>query len=395
MRFRQLGLALLLLAQPASVHSRNERFTPSNPAEMKPIVNPHSRAHQTAAHFRRGANLGNYLETPPGQDWGVRITAEDFDHIKAEGFDHVRVPIGWHHYTGPAPEFRLAAGIFSKVDFVLTNALPRGLAVMLNIHHFNEFTSDPAGQADRFIAIWRQVAAHYARLPDTVVFELLNEPKDAATTVRLNPIYAQAIAAIRKTNPRRTIALGPGQWNQASELKNLVLPNDDDNILVTIHCYDPFLFTHQGASWAGPDPKTTGIQFPGPPATPLAPDPSLKLNKWVLDWIKGYNTLPTEKNPCSRLAFEGKLKLARQWSEHYGRPVHVGEFGCFTTADPVSRARFYAEFRRVLDEQRLGWAIWDWNAGFRYWDTTKNQPAPGMREALFGKGQPGSVPQRE
>jgi endoglucanase len=39
----------------------------------------------------------------------------------------------------------------------------------------------------------------------------------------------------------------------------------------------------------------------------------------------------------------------------------------------------------VCDENKLGWAIWDWSAGFRYWDKAKNQPMPGMREALFAK----------
>jgi endoglucanase len=364
--------------------SQSAPFTPSNPPEMKPLGRKDTPAHQTALHFRRGVNLGNYLEVPPGQNWAVKITAEDFDHIKAEGFDHIRVPIGWHHYTGPAPEFKIAEAEFGRVDFVLTNALTRGLAVMLNIHHFDEFTSDPAGQSPKFLALWRQIAARYARLPDTVVFELLNEPKDAAKTTVLNPIYAQAIAEIRKTNPRRSIVLGPGQWNNVGELKHLVLPNDDDNLIVTVHCYDPFYFTHQGATWAGPDTKTTGIQFPGPPATPLAPDPALKLNRWVLDWLKAYNTAPTEKNPCSRLAFADKMKYARHWSDYYRRPVYVGEFGCYTRADAASRARFYADFRRVLAAQKLGWAIWDWNAGFCYWDTKQSQPAPGMREALFG-----------
>jgi len=37
-----------------------------------------------------------------------------------------------------------------------------------------------------------------------------------------------------------------------------------------------------------------------------------------------------------------------------------------------------------LDELKLGWALWDWKAGFKYWDDAKNAPAPGMREALFG-----------
>jgi hypothetical protein len=54
-------------------------------------------------------------------------------------------------------------------------------------------------------------------------------------------------------------------------------------------------------------------------------------------------------------------------------------------ADPKSRANFYAAFRHALDGQRLGWAIWDWSAGFCYWDKNNNRPMPGMREALFGK----------
>ncbi len=68
---------------------------------------------------------------------------------------------------------------------------------------------------------------------------------------------------------------------------------------------------------------------------------------------------------------------------YYGRPGHVGEFGGYTTADPQSRARFTAAFRHALDGQKLGWAMWDWSAAFRYWDKKNNQPMPGLHEALF------------
>ncbi len=305
--------------------------------------------------------------------------------MKAEGFDHVRVPTAWHDYAGPGPEFKLSDEIFAREDFVVTNALARGLGVMVNIHGFDEFTSHPTNETDKFIALWRQIAAHYAAAPDTVVFELLNEPKDAATTTVLNPIYARVIAEIRKTNPRRTIVVAPGRWDDVKELKNLVLPSGDDNLLVTIHCYEPFYFTHQGAGWAGPDVKTQGIKFPGPPATPLAPDPELRLREGVRNWISNYNTLPVENNPSSPIAFAGRMKLAHDWAAYYGRPVYVGEFGAFTRADQESRANFYRAFRQELAKENLGWAIWDWNAGFRYWDSRKNEALPGMREALFGK----------
>ncbi|MDD5140780.1 MAG: glycoside hydrolase family 5 protein [Verrucomicrobiales bacterium] len=358
-------------------------FTPSNPPGMQPLANHNSPAWRAARMFQHGANLGNYLETPPGQNWGITVSADEFAAMKREGFDHVRVPVGWHHYAGAAPDFTLAPEIFSRVDFVVTNALANQLAVMINIHHFDELDKDPAKATAEFLAIWRQIAAHYKDFPDQLVFELDNEPHGKATTALMNPIHARAIAEIRQSNPHRTIVVEPGGWGGIGELKNLILP-PDDNVMVSVHCYDPFYFTHQGASWAGPDTKATGIQFPGPPAKPLVPDASLDLKPWVVDWIKKYNTLPADKNPSSPLAFTDKLKFVRAWSDYYGYPVHLGEFGSYTKADPTSRANFYAAFRRAAEAQKIGWCIWDWSAGFRYWDKSNQRPLPGMHAALFG-----------
>src|ERR1700685_1976164 len=108
-------------------------FVPSNPPEMKPIAIHHTPAYRAAKMFLRGANLGDYLESWPARSWGVTVSADEFAQMKREGFDHVRVPVGWHHYAGPAPDYKLSSGIFSRVDFVVTNALKNKLAVMINI----------------------------------------------------------------------------------------------------------------------------------------------------------------------------------------------------------------------------------------------------------------------
>ena len=365
----------------------NADFKPANPPEMKPIASRDTPAYQAAKLFRHGVNLGNYLEVPPGQRWNVTVTADEFVAMRAEGFDHVRVPVGWQHYTGPAPDFTLSPEIFARVDFVVTNALHNHLAVMINIHHFDELDTNPAVATDEFLKIWSQIAAHYRDFPVPLAFELDNEPHAKATTAVMNPIYAQAIAEIRETNPHRTIFVEPGNWGGIDELKNLVLP-PDNNIIVSVHCYDPFYFTHQGATWAGDDVKPLkDIRFPGPPPKPLVLDPTLHLNRWVTNWLARYNTLPADKNPSGPVAFEDKLKYCRAWSDYYGRPVHLGEFGAYTKADAQSRANFYAAFSRACKTNHLGWAIWDWSAGFRYWDRQNRRPMPGMREALFGESE--------
>jgi endoglucanase len=368
--FRQLFL-LLFLCLTAS--AQNENTAPSGPAFA------------AAKLFRRGVNLANYLEVPQGEHWSVRHTVADLRQIRAQGFDHIRLPVAWHSYTGPAPDFKISALIFDQADEMVTNAAALGLNVIIDFHHFDEFTTDPAANTARFLAVWRQVAAHYATAPDGVAFELLNEPHDAATTAVINPIYAAAIREIRQTNPHRTIFAGPGKWNSPDELTNFKLP-DDDNIIVTLHCYNPMTFTHQGATWAGPDFKQIhGIIFPGPPPTPYVPDPDSSPNKWVLDWIKRYNTQPAASNPSGPMAFRATIQKARVWSEKFGRPVHFGEFGAFTKADQISRAHYYAVMRQELESAGFGWAIWDWKSGFNYWNAKTQQPLPGMNGALFPK----------
>lgn len=357
---------------------------PAGYVEMKRAANQDTPAHRALRQFRHGVNFGNFLEVPPKQTWSVLHTAEDLKQARAQGFDHVRIPIGWHHYTGPAPEFKLRDEIFRRVDDLVANAQAQQLAVMLNIHHFDEFTTDPHRERARFVAIWRQVAEHYASSPASVAFELLNEPKDAATASVLNAIYPEAIREIRRTNPDRTIFVGPARWNSAEELVHLQLPDDDWNLIVTIHFYGPMYFTHQGATWTGPDFLLTGVQFPGPPAQPLRVPPRGGFKPYVVEWMNQYNRLPTAENPAGPRAYEEYFRRADEWSRYFGRPIHVGEFGAIAKADPQSRANYYRSVRLHLEKLQMGWAIWDWKAGFRYWNEPAKRPESGLHEALFG-----------
>jgi hypothetical protein len=213
--------------RPVTIHLSARAVRPAGLVEMKRIIGRSTPAHRAARRFLRGANLGNGLEAPPGQDWGVHYTPDDLKHIRSEGFDHARIPIGWHHYTGPGPEYRIKPDIFARVDQLVDAGLKQGLGVLINIHHFDDFTTDPTRQTPKFLAIWRQIAAHYARAPEGLTFELLNEPKDAATTEVANPIFAEAIRQIRKLDRTHTIFVGPGRWNSVDQLSRLRLPDDD------------------------------------------------------------------------------------------------------------------------------------------------------------------------
>ena len=121
--------------------------------------------------------------------------------MRTEGFDHVRIPVGWHHYTGPGPSSASGPRSSAGPTQLVNAGLREGLGVMINIHHFDDFTSTPRNRrpVPGDLAAGRQALREST---EGLAFELLNEPKDAATTEVINPIFAEAIRQIRQVAPQ-------------------------------------------------------------------------------------------------------------------------------------------------------------------------------------------------
>lgn len=340
-----------------------------------------SAAFQLAQQFRRGANLGNFLEVPPSENWGDNsMSPDDYQIMKEHGFDHVRIPIGWHHYCGPAPNYKIDQSIIRKVNQQLDYASQAGLAVIVNVHHFDAFTKDPKEQHAKLLSIWSQLATLLKDRPTSVALEILNEPNGAATTEVMNAFYAEVIPLIRTIDANKAVFVAPGQFNQTSELSRLKLPNDD-RLIVSIHSYTPHYFTHQGASWSAETRRLQGIPFPGPPTKPVAIPPGIAGH--VAQWLQRLNQLPENQNPGGYAAVSAELKLAADWGKYWNRPIHLGEFGAYMKAAPKDRAEYYRFVSSEANRLGIGWCIWDWKAGFAYWDRNRNDAHTGMRDALF------------
>ena len=201
------------------------------------------------------------LEAPTEGAWGLTVTDDFIDKAAGAGFTAVRLPVRWSNHAGAAAPFTIDSTFMNRVASIVDKLLAKGLVVILNMHHYRQLDGDapdpgeltvPDAAVDvRFVMLWDQIAAHFQGRSARLVFELYNEPHGRQNGEPWNVLAARAAGVVRKSNPNRVIVIGPTTWNSASDLHVLKIPNDA-NVIVTIHNYAPFTFTHQGAEWINP-----------------------------------------------------------------------------------------------------------------------------------------------
>lgn len=308
--------------------------------------------------FRRGINLTNWFQTESARQIQFsRYGREDFVRIKSLGADVIRLPINLHAMTSGAPDYRLDPLLFTFLDEVVDWAEELELHLILDNHSF-----DPAGDTDPKVgtilkSVWRQLASHYRDRSDRLYYEILNEPHGINHAL-WGQIQGEAIAAIRAVDNRHTIIVGGADFNSYNTLASL--PRyADSNLIYTFHFYDPFLFTHQGASWVTPSMSPLGgMPFPYQAGRMPALPASLR-GTWIESAYKAY---PTE-GTLARV--RQLIDIAARFRDERQVPVFCGEFGVYQpNSDPAERVYWYEFVRKYLEEKQIDWTIWDYHGGF-------------------------------
>ena len=280
----------------------------------------------------------------------------DFAQLKTLGVHHVRLCV--------SPEAAYDAGkpnaaTMPHLDRALGRLADHDLAVLLDLHDNGQLKLDSTGDGDAFVAWWKAVATRYrGKNEGGMAFELLNEPVFEKNPEAWWSLQKRAVAAIRGVDPKRTIVVtGTGYGGIEPLTKLPVLPQR--NLVYSFHCYDPFWFTHQGATWAGEAPKEIkGLEFPANPANVEAV--ASKMSKPYDDWIRDYGR---QKPDAAWLL--GRLKVATDWGAAHGVPVLMGEFGAYPpVAPPDSRARWFGAMRAAIATLRVNNCLWGYDDGF-------------------------------
>lgn len=301
----------------------------------------------------KGINMGNMFEAPTETAWGNPFQNDYFKRISELGFSSVRVPIRWDVpdralQTSP---YTVNPVFLARIKTIVDNAIANKLYVIINMHHHEEIFTDPEKVKPRFLSQWEQIATYFKDYNQSLLFEIMNEPHDKLTPELWNIFMVDGLKSIRKSNPTRAVLIGPGDYNGLGAISKLKLP-DDRNMILSIHYYNPFQFTHQGAEWVGTN-----------------------ANSWLgTKW----EDLDLERNQV-----ESEFSGLKTFQKQHNIPVNIGEFGAYSKADLASRNKWTTFLARWFELQGYSWNYWEFSAGFGIYDPVTSTYRQSLVDALI------------
>ncbi len=328
----------------------------------------------------------------------VSELADDFELMHDLDVQCLRLPVCFDVWAETeAPYTIFMDHYFDAIDSVLIWANYYDIKVILDYQHGWLDDCNIEHSKQRLLSLWQQVMTRYQDSdPERLFFELYNEPHTIGAE-RWQVLVEFLVEELRPIVPEHTFIIGGVDYNSIAGLFELQ-PLADPNIIYTIHFYEPFLFTHQGADWVGAPVATTGIPFPyyEPDMPPLSPRAKGTFGQARYRWY------PTEGQEKS---VRGYLQAAKHWSLQNNRPILCGEWGAHSLADRESRCRHAEVLIRAFQELAIPHCYWEWDRNFSFfegpaawnnmpncmleaWETTIPQPAttnaPGHLPLIMG-----------
>ena len=381
--------------------------------------------------IKRGLNLDQWVTWPGEDKWGDRqailpypewrkfLKEEDLTALKDAGFDFLRMPVD------PSPFLSDQTGalrddLYASVLDSARMINRAGLKVIVDLHlipaggsrkiGMGQVMEDPA-IFNAYVAVVRKMARTLAAEdPTQVAFELMNEPIldcDENGTGLWPDRQQKLFAAARSSATRLTLILTGGCYSNAASLARIdpkTIP--DDNIIWAFHSYDPFLLTHQGATWAGDFiPYVTGLPYP------LTAVPREQLDvtldtirdriKAEAPWTRRSGLLAYLDEQVASLdspekllaAMDAPFNTVEAWAKASGvKPENItlGEFGMIRqeygnafVMPAEYRAAYVKDMIARAEAHGFSWSVWSYGGAFGIVDAFDGEKAePDVMDAI-------------
>lgn len=289
-----------------------------------------------------GWNLGNSFDVMSRDktEWGNPLPNENIiNAVKSKGFRTLRIPITWEWNQSSQAPYQIELDFLEQIQEVVDFGLANQMHVIINVHHDNDWAKPAASSEEtanaRLGSLWTQVATYFMAYNDSLIFELLNEPRvegipeewtggtEEGRTI-LNGFLKTGVDAIRATGGNNSLRhIMTPTWaasTQISAMNGLVIPNDDPKIIVSLHTYWPYNFTLNNADGAT---YTWGSEA----------EVAALVNEF--DWIR------------------------QKWIEENNRPVILGEWAVRKDRDVSERVNYMTTYAKEASSRDLLTILWD------------------------------------
>jgi endoglucanase len=271
------------------------------------------------------------------------------DFMAQYGFNFLRIPIDyrfWMESVTPENIGKINHKFLDMVDRYVEESIARGIHISINLHRApgyvitgweTEATNlwEDAIAQDAFESLWTEATVRYRGLhPTKMSFDLVNEPPDIGQRGFARDKHEHLIrrihAAIREIDPQRIVVINGLAGG------HLAMPELAD--LDAIHSgrgYQPMLVSHYRAEW-----------WDGSIGMPVPTYPCEYEGKW---WDR-----------------TGLWDFYEPWREvqSQGRPIHIGEFGCYKYTDNEVALRWFRDIFDIYRELGWGYSMWEFEGNF-------------------------------
>jgi endoglucanase len=331
------------------------------------IISVFFRIADAQTPFSHGVNVTSWFQTSGARQIQFsKYSKKDFENIKSLGCDVIRLPINLFYMTDGEPDYTIDTLFFHFLDQPVAWAEELNMYLILDNHTTDDLASKNPDLEAVLSGVWKQMAEHYKTRSSYIIYEILNEP-NGITTAAWGKIQQTAINSIREVDTTHTIIVGPSSWNTYNELKLLPVYTDK-KLIYTFHFYDPFIFTHQGATWPVPSlGPLAGIPFPyNADSMPSLPD--ILKGTWVQSSYDNYDFEGTVAH------VKELIDIAVDFMKSRNAAMYCGEFGAYIpNCRDTDRTYWYSEVRKYLEANDVAWTTWDYKGGFGLFEKGSNE----------------------
>ena len=353
-------------------------------------------------YLNKGINITNWLEENKAYFKGkFKFDESDVKLMAENGIKSLRFPIDLDSYATNRDEFVADTtgtvelkfddeNLFAVLDSFVEWTGKHNMSFVIDYHEYDNSYNITSSKNARYIKmmanVWKHVAAHYASNErEDIFYELLNEPDMTNGAVKSPAWHAAAqedVDSIRTVDTKHTIIFGDAEWYSISVLSKSE-PLNDDNVIYAIHTYEPFIFTHQSASWA--ETKTIkNLMFPYDKEKWSEYSADFGVTKSTPSHIK--NSLKNYNRTGSMEAILKSVVPAKKWAIEHNVPVIINEFGAYNLkTDKQSVLNYMSAMRTISDTLQIPLTHWGYTGGFALFDSEDGVKGTklidGMKEA--------------